>query len=133
MKIRDFAERICSPDFLTEIHLLLWTNPKDRNGEMDFGWNCRDHAVVVGPLSQMFKFSASVFDGKSIYVQGPSGGNPPNGIGQSIHAWTVIERGGHFDLSLKFPPRKYYYVRHARLGIICNRDEQSDPEGCWEI
>lgn len=101
MTLDQLIQKILQPEFLQELHRLLWTEPFDNNGTWDDGWNCRDHALVIGALAQMLKFKASIIFGKAGYIQGPVNSSPPVGLMQSPHAWVAVEKGGFFDLSLR--------------------------------
>jgi hypothetical protein len=95
------------PDFLRELHHLLWVEPHDNRGLWDEGWNCRDHALVTAALAQLFGFTAVVGYGQATFVQGPSGELPPVGMELNIHAWTMVEQGGMYDLSPRLAQNKF--------------------------
>ncbi len=96
------------PDFLDELHHLLWVVPHENRGEWDEGWNCRDHALITAALAQLFGFTAMVGYGRAMFVQGPSGEFPPVGMGVNPHAWAMVERGGMYDLSPRLTHAKKY-------------------------
>jgi hypothetical protein len=100
------------PDFLAELHHLLWTEPFSNRGVWDEGWNCRDHAVVVGFLMAMSGHFPYLLGGKCMFVQGPSDGRPPVGFQQSPHVWLGSNLGGCFDLSVRLTG-----VRHPKFNF----------------
>ena len=45
--------RLASKPFLREIHHFLWMEPFYNRGQLDQGWNCRDHALVTALVIAM--------------------------------------------------------------------------------
>lgn len=91
---------------IDEIHTFLWMKPLTNKGIIDAGWNCRDHALVLGALFAAQGRSPVIAHGRNMLVCGPSKGNPPIGIGQELgygagHTWLDVE--GITDISIKPP------------------------------
>jgi hypothetical protein len=102
MNSEPIAALLTSNDFLAEMHHLLWVEPHENRGIWDEGWNCRDHAFLVGFLIAMLgDASAHAIFGKAMFAQGPIGDAPPVGFEQGPHAWTGSNLCGHVDLSLR--------------------------------
>lgn len=100
----DIIENTLSDDLLAEIHRLLWIEPFYNKGKFDAGWSCREHALIVGCLLEVYGISAQVVSGKNMFVRGQSNGRPPVGFGQEVqgkegHMWLEIEGYGVLDVS----------------------------------
>jgi hypothetical protein len=91
--------------FKKEINHLLHSNSHTNSeGELDPGWNCRDHALVMALLLKSGEIYPKVASGKVMFVQGPVAGNPAFHIGQeefhkSGHNWLVHAKFGLIDVS----------------------------------
>jgi hypothetical protein len=101
MPNRDIVDLLTRDDFLRELHHLLWMEPAERRGKWDPGWNCRDHAFIVGFVVRLLRSEAEVILGRAMFIVGPSGEKVPLGLEQSLHAWLAIDGDGYFDLSLR--------------------------------
>jgi len=99
MKAAQEANRLTTPQFLAEIHHLLWIDPFDNQGTWDEGWNCRDHAWLGGVVLQLLGLTAAVVYGEAMFVRGPDGDAPPTGLSQTGHAWLGIDGLGFMDIS----------------------------------
>jgi hypothetical protein len=94
-----------------ELHSILWSKPFVNNGLYDGGWNCRDHALVIGGLISILGRKIGISHGKNMMVKGPTKHFPPIGYGQdgnmgAGHSWIVDESLTIFDYSLKLPKGK---------------------------
>jgi hypothetical protein len=101
MSNRDIIDLLTRDDFLRELHHLLWMEPAERRGKWDPGWNCRDHAFIVGFVVRLLRSEAVVILGRAMFIVGPSGEKVPLGLEQSLHAWIAIDGDGYFDLSIR--------------------------------
>ncbi len=105
-------------DLLDEMHHLFWVDAQENQGKWDEGWNCRDHALVTAALAQLMGFTAIVGYGQAMFVQGPSAEVPPVGLNLSMHAWTMVERGGVYDLSPRLSRTKLEGWRPSSVAVI---------------
>jgi hypothetical protein len=101
MPNRDIVDLLTRDEFLLELHHLLWMEPAERRGKWDPGWNCRDHAFIVGLVVRLFGTEAVLIPGRAIFIVGPSSEKASLGVEQSPHAWLGINGDGFFDLSLR--------------------------------
>jgi hypothetical protein len=101
MPNRDIVDLLTRDEFLWELHHLLWMEPAERRGKWDPGWNCRDHAFIVGLVVRLLGTEAVLIRGRAIFIVGPSGEKVPLGVEQLPHAWLGINGDGYFDLSLR--------------------------------
>ena len=91
--------------FKKEINHLLYSQGYTGNdGELDAGWNCRDHALVMALMLKSGDTYPKIANGKCMFVQGPYSGNAAFGIGQeahhvSGHNWLVHAKFGLIDVS----------------------------------
>src|SRR5262249_32563263 len=90
--------------FLSEIHKLLWIEPRINRGVFDSGWSCREHAFVCACLLLSSGFRPTVVIGKALFIQGPDNGRPPVGLGTqradtTSHAWLSLPEWGMLDIS----------------------------------
>jgi hypothetical protein len=131
MSATNAVNKLTTPDFLDEIHHLLWIEPTDNRGSWDEGWNCRDHALLSGIVAQLLKLTATVIHGEATYVQGPSGEAPPVGISQAIHAWLGIDGLGFMDLSPRLTRCREPLWRSWPLQCIVM--SRCLPEGIFEM
>lgn len=67
----------------------------------DAGWNCRDHALIVGLLLASFDHSVVLAHGEGLFVRGPRGQQPGTSYLQRPHNWLVVDGLGPVDLSIK--------------------------------
>jgi hypothetical protein len=88
-------------DFLRELHHLLWLPPAVRRGDWDMGWNCRDHALILGFVAALFDAQCVLVQGRAIFVQGPVGEKPPVAIEQAPHAWVCLPPANYIDASVR--------------------------------
>lgn len=101
MDANEFLAKIAKEDFLREIHHLLWIDPHINRGKRDDGWNCRDHALIVGGVARMFGFKSLAVSGAAMFVQGPIGHHAPVGRSVDPHTWVQIENVGAVDVSVR--------------------------------
>ena len=101
MKPQELQSLFTRDDFLHELHHLLWMEPHINKGVQDDGWNCRDHATIVGGVAQMLGFTAAVILGKAAFIQGPKGNIAPMGRDVKTHSWVGVDRAGFYDLSVR--------------------------------
>jgi hypothetical protein len=98
--------------FKKEINHLLYSDHHIGNdGELDAGWNCRDHALVMALLLKSGDNFPKIANGKCMFVQGPISGNASFEIGQeshykSGHNWVVHPKFGLIDVSPSLQVRK---------------------------
>ena len=90
-----------SSQLIDEIHHLLWIEPFDSRGIWDPGWSCRDHALVVATLLEMWGKRSQLLTGSACFVNGSNGDLPPVGLQQKPHTWVKCEGFGHIDLSIR--------------------------------
>ena len=69
--------------------------------QMDYGWNCRDHALLTALLVHSQGKRAALMHGKTMFVLGPRGGRASIALGQDQHTWAAVEHYGLVDLSIK--------------------------------
>jgi len=91
--------------FKKEINHLLYSNSSTGSyGEIDAGWNCRDHSLVMALMLKSGDIYPNIANGKCMFVQGPFSGNPAFQIGQedyykSGHNWLIHSKFGLIDVS----------------------------------
>ena len=107
MASRSDVESVCSEGFLTEVHHLLWVDPFDNDGVWDEGWNCRDHALVVGCLLKLMRHGCAILHGEACFVQGPVGAAPPQALAVPAHSWLGIDNIGFLDVSPRLSKVQY--------------------------
>jgi hypothetical protein len=101
------ADSLQDARLVDELHAFMWIDPLVNQGESDFGWSCRDHALVIGQFLADAGASVTVRHGKCMFVLGPSSdGAPPMGMGQGVdarvgHTWLWVAGLGDVDLSPK--------------------------------
>lgn len=98
------VESLHNQKFIEEINRLFWTDPITNKGMFDPGWNCRDHAVILGTYLGVYGIHSQLVDGRCFFVKGPAGGAPPKGIGQEVrhpagHTWLDVPSRGLCDIS----------------------------------
>jgi hypothetical protein len=71
MTSEDLVQLLTRSDFLQELHHLLWLPPAQRRGHWDMGWNCRDHAFILGLVAALFGAESVLIQGRASFVQGP--------------------------------------------------------------
>jgi hypothetical protein len=77
--------------------------PCKSRGKRDEGWNCRDHAAMLGWLLQLGGIQSRACTGKMIMVCGPTAGGPPCGLELDPHTWNFVENFGYIDISVRVP------------------------------
>ncbi len=95
----EYAAKVCSDRFRSELHNLFWIEPLKNRGTLDRGWNCREHALVLGTLTALRGWTSHVVHGQAYYVLGPTAQEPPVGLEVGPHSWLVIDGRGSCDLS----------------------------------
>lgn len=103
-------------------HLLYSTSHTNSEGEMDPGWNCRDHALVMALLLKSGGVYPKIASGKCRFVQGPVAGNEAFGIGQadyhkSGHNWLNHAKFGLIDVSPSLQSKEHSF-RDAFNGVF---------------
>lgn len=79
------------PAVVSELHHLLWRPPHiGLNGQPDFGWQCRDHALILTCVINALGFNAALVYGAAAFVLGPSDGRNPTLIKLNEHAWVRL-------------------------------------------
>ena len=101
--------------FKKEINHLLYSNSyTGSDGELDTGWNCRDHALVMALMLKSGDTYPKIANGKCMFVQGPVAGNAAFGIGQedyhkSGHNWLVHAKFGLIDVSPSLQSKQHRF------------------------
>ncbi len=85
-------------------HLLYSPSFTGSDGELDAGWNSREHALVLALMLKSGETYPKITGGKCMFVQGPVAGNAAFNIGQeshyrSGHSWLVHSKFGLIDVS----------------------------------
>jgi hypothetical protein len=119
------TEALQDTRLVDELHAFLWTEPFTNQGIVDYGWSCRDHALVVGQFLADAGKHVTVRHGKCMFVQGPaSDGAPPMGLGQEVdrraggHTWLWAAGLGDVDLSPKLNLRDPLWHPIDSPGIV---------------
>lgn len=98
----EFKAAIAEAPFRRELHHLLWEKPfVNKEGQRDFGWTCREHALFIGALAMLHGFQAAVVHGRAEFCVGPTANSVATGISQDPHWWTRIVDIGSCDLSVR--------------------------------
>jgi len=109
------SRRMGTSAFKNEINHLLHTQVHPgSDGELDPGWNCRDHALVMAMLLKRSGTYPKIANGKCMYVQGPYLKNTSFRIGQenhqiSSHNWVVDQKFGLIDVSPLLESKKHRF------------------------
>jgi hypothetical protein len=95
-------------------HLLYSSSYTGSDGELDMGWNGRDHALVMALLLRSADKHPKIASGKCMFVQGPVAGNAAFGIGQedyhkSGHNWLVHAKFGLIDISPSLQSKEHHF------------------------
>jgi hypothetical protein len=95
-------------------HLLYSTSHTGSDGELDLGWNCREHALVMALMLRSADPSPKIAAGKCMFIQGPVAGNTSFGIGQedyhkSGHNWLVHAKFGIIDVSPSLQTKEHAF------------------------
>lgn len=105
-------ELLRSPAIADLQHLVRVEPFARRDGSVDTGWSCREHAVVVGALLTAMGVKSQVVHGANMFVVGPGlSGEAPYGVGNAPaqarfgHSWLVVEGFGALDLSPRLNER----------------------------
>jgi hypothetical protein len=103
-------------------HLLYSTGFTGSDGEMDAGWNSRDHSLVMALMLKSGDNYPKIADGKCMFVQGPVAGNAAFSIGQENyhkngHSWLVHSKFGLIDVSPSLQTKEHRF-RDAFNGIF---------------
>lgn len=130
MKTRSLIA-LTSDRFLNELHHFLWSEPFMNKGELDQGWNCREHAWVGALLSHWLGFSSVLFLGKAWLITGPTNQRPGFGVFQRAHSWLGVEGFGAVDLSIK--PEATYAGTTIRFPIRCLYGNKLIPHGRGKV
>src|SRR5690242_5536536 len=119
--------RLTSDDFLDELHHLLWIKPFINRGTWDAGWNCRDHALVVGTILLLGHIECRIVHGTAAFTQGPVAHQDPLLMWVEHHAWIDID-GGPLDLSPRLTRSNDPGWRPWHLKLICGGECHPDGE-----
>ena len=109
--------------FKKEINHLLYSNSyTGSDGEIDAGWNSRDHSLVMALMLKSGGTYPKIANGKCMFVQGPFSGNAAFEVGQehyhkSGHNWLVHSKFGLIDVS-PFLQSKQHRFRASFNGIF---------------
>ncbi|HEY5774501.1 MAG TPA: hypothetical protein VIS57_00305 [Xanthomonadales bacterium] len=101
--------------FKKEINHLLYSNSHTgTDGEIDQGWNSRDHALVMALMLKSGDIYPRIATGKCMFVQGPVAGNAAFAIGQeshynSGHNWLVHSKFGLIDVSPSLQTKEHRF------------------------
>jgi len=103
-------------------HLLQSASFTSSEGEIDQGWNSRDHALVMALMLKSVDGYPKIASGKVMFVQGPVAGNAAFCIGQPEtykigHGWLLHAKFGHIDLSPSLQTREHSF-REPLNGIF---------------
>ena len=103
-------------------HLLQSAGFTSSEGEIDAGWNSRDHALVMALMLKSAEGYPKIASGKVMFVQGPVAGNAAFGIGQPEtykigHSWLLHAKFGNIDLSPTLQTREHSF-REPLNGIF---------------
>lgn len=121
----DQSRMMGSAAFKKEINHLLYSNSfTGSDGEIDPGWNCRDHALVMALVLKAGDQHPKIATGKCMFVQGPVAGNAAFRIGQedyykSGHNWLVHAKFGLIDVSPTLQSKEHSF--RAPFNGIFNR------------
>lgn len=101
MNANDFLSGLAKREFLDEIHHLLWIPSFQKGKVIDFGWNCRDHALLIAGMAILSGLAVKAVTGKAAFIQGPRPAErlPPVGVEQLTHTWLDVDVIGTCDLS----------------------------------
>jgi hypothetical protein len=103
-------------------HLLQSASFTTSEGEIDPGWNSRDHALVMALMLKSADGYPKIASGKVMFVQGPVAGNAAFSIGQPEtykigHSWLLHAKFGNIDLSPSLQTREHSF-REPLNGIF---------------
>lgn len=121
MTADDLRATLSQDAFLKELHHLLWIDPFKKGDLIDFGWNCRDHALIVAGVAMHFGFDVLAVTGKAAIIRGPAAENrvKPFGIEQRFHTWLSIPGVGTVDASPNLASIKQLGANYSTFaGII---------------
>jgi hypothetical protein len=114
-KDTDRSHRMGTSAFKNEINHLLHTQAHmGSDGELDPGWNCRDHALVLAMLLKRGGIYPRIANGKCMFVQGPYLKNASFQIGQEDyqkigHNWVVDQQFGIIDVSPQLELKRHRF------------------------
>jgi len=105
-------------------HLLYSDSHTGAEGELDAGWNCRDHSLVMALMLKNGDNYPKIANGKCMFVQGPFSGNTAFGIGQESyhktgHSWLLHSKFGLIDVSPSLQSKKHRF--RASFNGVFNR------------
>jgi hypothetical protein len=84
--------------FLQELHSLLWRPQFLNKDQLDPGWFCREHALIVGGVASLMGFQTHVATGELCLIGQTQSG--PSLLPVTTHSWTAIDSAGFYDFSL---------------------------------
>lgn len=125
----NILQRVSSVEFQRELHKLLWLEPFFNQGVRDLGWNCRDHALIIGSLLELYDCKVQVVHGKACFVQGPTAERRPIALEQEMHTWLMTNEGRVVDLSPNLSSAVYPGWTTAPFTAIINSQWQPAAGG----
>jgi hypothetical protein len=114
-----------------ELNHFLHQSPRLYNMTMDYGWNCRDHALLTALLVHSQGKRTALMHGKTVFVLGPRGNRAPFALRQDIHTWTAVEDYGLVDLSIK--PVASLAEHQVKFPFNCVVKNESVPSGKGKV
>jgi hypothetical protein len=116
--ILDQLTQIAAP----ELNYLLLDEPGERDGGLDLGWYCREHAFCTAFLGGLLGMPCQVVRGDVLIVV--PGRDRLSSIGDaSDHAWCATTRVPVLDLSLSF---QYFWMDPRTAGAVCGLGMNGD-------
>jgi len=100
---------------------LLHIPPLVNGGTYDPGWNCRDHALVVGCVIRLMGHNCCALHGRATFCLGPIDGLPPVGLQAAPHSWLGIDQHGYLDVSVRLSSANEPRVQNWPLVAIAGR------------
>jgi hypothetical protein len=110
-----------------ELNHFLHQAPHLNNMTMDYGWNCRDHALLTALMVHSQGKRTALMHGKTVFVLGPRGNRAPFALRQDAHTWTAVEGYGLVDLSIK--PAVSLAGHQVKFPFNCVVKNDSVPSG----
>lgn len=99
MAINKLAQVLADATLRNELNTALWMDSFLKDGFVDQGWNCRDHAWTTALLACCSGSGGYVIHGEASFIW--RGTNEPVPFRVVQHSWTAIDGIGFVDLSLK--------------------------------